>query len=455
MIQKPNYTAIRFGMGFAPDAPVARDENALLEQLRLPDYAADMFPVTGFRGRAELALAFVQARLNNRAQKTAAAKERFQETVKSLRNVRQNDQLNTMARSIYGAHGFRERLVMFWADHFTTRAKRTVTEGMVSTYINEAIRPNITGNFGDLVQAAILHPVMLDYLDQSASVGPNSDFGKTKRRGLNENLARELLELHTLGVDGAYTQIDVRQLAELLTGVAGSLKTNLNFNRRRAEPGAETVLGKSYGGWKPKIGDITAVLQDLAVHPDTANHIARKLAVHFITDDPDPDMIAKMTRAFSDTGGNLMAVYQAMLTHDRAWLDFGAKVKRPDEYIFSAIRALDVRPETLLGMNRKNISRLLLGPMALMDQPFQQPRGPDGWPEKAGAWLAPQSLAGRIQWAMAAPRAFRRSNLDPREFVKTALGDVAGKSVLFAAQAAESKWEGIGLILASPDFNRR
>ncbi|MDG1530259.1 MAG: DUF1800 domain-containing protein [Paracoccaceae bacterium] len=453
MINKSTYSAIRFGLGFSPNETPPSGADALLAQLTNVDLAANSFPITNFRDRAKLSVTYEKT---GRARKTDKTKEpHFLAAKDKLNLTKRADLLNSMAQPIYGPHAFRERLVMFWTDHFTTRAKRAVNEGFVSSFVAEAIRPHVAGNFTNMLLASTLHPVMLVYLDQNASVGPNSEFGISKSRGLNENLAREVLELHTLGVAGAYSQNDVRQLAELLTGLIGNVQRELKFVRSRAEPGSETILGTEYGGGLPSIDDIKLVLRDLAQHPDTAKHITKKLAVHFISDEPGDDILEKMSSAYTKSNGDFMAVYAAMLSHDDAWNNFGAKIKRPDEYLFSAIRALGVRQGTLLGMNKTNVSRLLLGPLALMDQPFQQPSGPDGWPEDAQAWTSPQSLAGRIQWAMAAPRAFRRSNIDPREFVKSALGDIASDNLRFAAKAAESRWEGIGLILASPDFNRR
>src|SRR5690606_4985798 len=140
-------------------------------------------------------------------------------------------------------------------------------------------------------------------------------------KGLNENLARELLELHTLGAGSGYRQDDVRQMAELLTGLTVDPDRGTVFKPQLAEPGAETVLGVSYGGDKARLDDIAALLHDLAVRPETAAHLARKLAVHFVSDDPPEDLVATMRAAFSDRGGDLSAVYAAMLGHPAAWSD--------------------------------------------------------------------------------------------------------------------------------------
>ncbi len=196
----------------------------------------------------------------------------------------------TFQRAIASRTGFRERLVAFWTDHFTVAANGPVLSALVPDLVENAIRPHVGGRFGDMLEAVTLHPAMLIYLNQVQSAGPNSVAGKRRGKGLNENLAREVLELHTLGVGAGYTQDDVRQLAELLTGLSVD-KSGFTFRSRIAEPGAEVVLGKRYGGGEASLGDIRAVLADIAVHPDTARHLARKLIVHFVGGEVPEDWV--------------------------------------------------------------------------------------------------------------------------------------------------------------------
>ncbi|MGV6812747.1 MAG: DUF1800 domain-containing protein [Brevirhabdus sp.] len=447
-------SAMRFGTGLSPRFTAPDTSAALLDSLRGPDEAAVSFPMSSFAKRMKDGSAFLKLKQAAR-RKEDGAERAFKAHRKQMRIQILGDRVAALSRAAFARDSFRERLTMFWADHFTTVARGPQFTGIVTTYVNEAIRPHVTGRFADLVRSAVLHPVMLVYLDQSSSFGPNSALGKKRNKGLNENLAREVMELHTLGVGGSYTQEDVRQLAELFTGLSADIRRGFVFRRKMAEPGAETVLGRSYGGMKPRLEDIHAVLDDLSTHPDTARHIARKLAVHFVSDDPDPGLVDDIAAAFTETGGDLMACYEAMLDHLDAWDTFGAKARRPDEFVIATLRALDVPHERLTGMTLKQARDLLFGPMTAMGQKWEEPKGPDGWAEEDEAWITPQGLAGRIQWAMVAPRAFTPRLVDPRDFVRVALADAASDATAFAAEAAESRWEGVGLVLSSPEFNRR
>jgi uncharacterized protein (DUF1800 family) len=187
-----------------------------------------------------------------------------------------------------------------------------------------------------MLMAVATHPAMLLYLDQAQSVGPNSARGARRDRGLNENYARELMELHTLGVGAVYSQDDVRQLAELLTGLAVDPVAGFVFDARRVEPGPERVLGRDYAG--DGIEAIRAVLADLAARPETARHLAHKLAVHFVADDPDPGLVTAMEAAFRDSGGDLVAVTAALLAHPAAWAEAAAKARQPFDFVVAALR---------------------------------------------------------------------------------------------------------------------
>ena len=247
----------------------------------------------------------------------------------------------------------------------------------------------------------------------------------------------------------------MRQLAELLTGLGTEVGQGFLFRPKVAEPGAEQVLGRLYGGARPDVGDIYAFLDDVARHPDTARHIARKLAVHFTSDTPEAALVAEMADAFLQSDGALMPVYEVLLRHPFTWASFGQKVKQPIDLVASGMRALQVPPVTLRKFNRTKARAYVLAPMLGMGQEWLRPGGPDGWPEEAEAWITPQGLAARIQWAMSTPSSIFRSLPDPREFVGQALGSVADGKVQFAARAAETRREGVGLILASPAFQRR
>jgi uncharacterized protein (DUF1800 family) len=357
------------------------------------------------------------------------------------------------ARALDAPDGLRERLVRFWADHFTVRPRVGTDAPLPGVLIEDAIRPHVAGRFADLLRAVTLHPAMLSYLDQTASMGPNSSLGRQRKRGLNENLARELIELHTLGVGAAYSQEDIRQLAELLTGLGVDGSNGTIFRRNWAEPGAETVLGVTYAG--EGMEPIHAVLDDLSVRPETAAHLGRKLAVHFVSDNPDPAIGAAVAGALSASGGDLMAAYGALLDHPAAWAPALGKTRQPYDFVLAALRALGVTGDDLRAMNNGGFQRDVLGPMAGMGQPWQAPRGPDGWPEDAEAWITPQLLASRIAFAMEGPRRLVAGLPDPAAFAARALGPMAEGRVLWAVERAETQAEAVGLVLASPEFNRR
>lgn len=454
----PDIAAIRFGEGLSPKVAPPGSIDAVLAQLSGPDRAALAHPIPTLTDimpeMAEVHKLNRAARKGRKGPDANALREAYKTVQRAYGRRLEALLVPVLARSITSDQPFRERLTRFWGDHFTVVGKNNLTRRAVPTYVEDAIRPHITGRFRDMLKAVVTNPMMLDYLDQNASVGPSSRAAKG-RRGLNENLARELLELHTLGVGAAYTQTDVRQLAELLTGLGTKVGQGYIFRAKVAEPGAEQVLGRSYGGGAPAVDDIFAFLDDVSRHPDTAHHIARKLAVHFTSDTPDAGMVAAMADRFAQTDGDLMAVYDAMVRHPFAWDSFGQKVKQPIDFISSALRVLEVPVPSIARFNRTKARAYLLAPMLGMGQNWLRPAGPDGWPEDAEAWITPQGLAARIQWSMSVPSSIFRSLPDPRVFLTAALGDVADETVTFAARAAETRREGVGLILASPAFQRR
>jgi uncharacterized protein (DUF1800 family) len=363
--------------------------------------------------------------------------------------ARQQSSVQTILRWSQTEQGFRERLARFWGDHFTVVGKSALPASVVSTYIDEAIRPHLAGSFGDLLVAVTTHPMMLQYLNQMESVGPGSRFA------LNENLAREVMELHTLGVGAAYTQDDVRQLAELFTGMGADKAGAFVFLPNRAEPGAETVLGHRYGGDPAQFAAVEQALQDLAVHPSTANHIARKLVVHFVSDTPDPALVDHVAARYRETGGDLRAVYGALLEHPAAWTDAPGNVKPGFDFIASACRGLALGAEAMAPLQPKQINQLFMVPLTKMGQEWQKPSGPNGWPEEDQAWITPQGLSARIDWALTVPGRLRPELPDPRLFVTQVLGEGAPETVRFAAGAAETQAEAVALVLASPAFQRR
>ncbi len=447
------YAAIRFGFGLSPHIAPPSGVAEMLNLLAGPDVIARQLPIAGFAQRSAEERDLGELRKARRAN-ADGAEAAYRDAAGAAQLDLARELVLTVMRPALTQDGFRERLVQFWADHFTVSARGKGLQFVTTAYIEDAIRPNITGNFRDLLKAVELHPVMLIYLDQILSIGPNSKIGLQAGRGLNENLAREILELHTLGVGSSYQQADVRQFAELLTGLNYNFRTGFKFRAGAAEPGAETILGKSYGGGAPKVADIEAALDDLALHPDTARHLARKLAVHFVADTPDPALVDAMAKAYLAADGDLMALYETLLAHPAAWQNFGAKAKRPFDFVASTLRAFGPTEMQMSGLQLRQIRYLLSGPLTTMGQPYQQAPGPNGWPEALDDWITAQGLAARIEWALIAAQEFGGA-LDPRQFASVALGDLADAGLTGLVGAAESKTEGLALVLASPEFNRR
>ncbi|MDA7429603.1 DUF1800 domain-containing protein [Primorskyibacter aestuariivivens] len=456
----PELAEFRFGYGLSPTLPAPADARQMLQRLMLDDAAAERFVIPGFSSVLDRMQAINALRRKRRkSQSDKAAEDFLRERRKLVRQMRR-DQLiwmgATFARRAWTRDAFRERLVAFWANHFTVRGKGSVTPWAVTPYIESTIRPHLTGTFSDILKSAIKSPLMLQYLDQRSSRGPGSEAAQRMggQAGLNENLARELLELHTLGVDGPYTQTDVRELAELLTGLTFHPSKGTRFNKKAVEPGFETVLGKRYGGDPGDMADIDAVLEDLAVHPATAKHIGRKLAVHFVSDTPSPDLVEALQQSFSETGGDLIALYETLLYHPSSWDPSAGNIRPPLDWVSAVIRALAVPPARLTPAKNDTFFNRLPEALARMGQPYEQPPGPDGWPEEDAGWLTPQALAARLQWAIGAPQLMGGDLPDPRVFVNTALGTRVHERLRFAAHAAETRADGIGLILVSPEFLR-
>lgn len=455
----PERAAIRFGCGLSPSIPPPASAGMMLALLSGPDRAAERFAIPGFQVAVANHLARRDARKALRRAATEAERMAARKRVRGIGRKAGREAAGwlaqTLLRRALGEDGLRERLAAFWADHFTALERGGPLRYAHVLYAEEAIRPHVAGRFSDMLRAAATHPLMLRYLDQARSMGPNSEAASRRPGGgLNENLAREMLELHTLGVAGPYTQGDVRELAKLLTGLSYGLKGGFRFRPDWAEPGAETVLSVSYGGARARLGDILAALDDLARHPATAAHVARKLAVHFVSDSPDAGLVGAMTGRYLATDGDLAEVCGEMLTHPAAWADAPGNVKQPMDFVGSALRALGIVPAHLPAGNARKMRRLFDLPLTLMGQPWGQPAGPDGWSESDADWITPQRLAARVGWAMTAPFALRGVLPDPRDFAGTALGRMAPETVRFAAAAAETRPEGVGVVLASPAFQR-
>jgi uncharacterized protein (DUF1800 family) len=341
--------------------------------------------------------------------------------------------------------GFVERLVAFWSNHFAVKAAG-VARGIVGAFEREAIRPHVLGKFEDMLFAATKHPAMLNYLNNEKSIGPNSRAGKRRKAGLNENHARELLELHTIGVNGGYVQEDVTALARVLTGWTYARDDGPDFGKfvfrhRTHEPGAQTIMGVRYPDNGVEQGE--AVLGDLAYHPATARHIASKFARHFVADEPSPGLVEHLVTVFTDTGGDLRAMAKVLLYSDEAWGQ-RSKLKSPQEFLWSALRTLDFVPQTNLAIKM----------MAALGQPFWDPPSPQGFSNDSATWLAPDAIADRLD-VTAQLVSMAGGDQDPSVLLGTVLGPDVSEETRNGVRRAETREQGLALLLMSPEFQRR
>ena len=356
---------------------------------------------------------------------------------------------------------FLERMSHFWSNHFAVSAQKQTTVGFAGLLEMEAIRPHVNGRFGDMLLSVERHPAMLFYLDQAQSIGPNSAFGQRaaargNNRGLNENLAREILELHTLGVRTGYAQADVTEFARALTGwtVAGIARGpggrfatgepgDFAFVDLLHEPGARTIIGRRYaeGG----VGQARAVLEMLGSHPATARHIATKLARHFAADDPPPAMVARLEQAFLKSGGDLPTVYRALIDSPEAWDPASVKFRSPWDWTIASLRAVGTRELQPM---------VAVATLRELGQPGWMPPSPAGWDDDAASWAGPDALVRRVE---AAQRIALRAGdaADARSLAPTLLGGRLSDKTKTAIARAESPTTGLALLLASPEMLRR
>ncbi len=441
---------IRFGYGFSPNIQAMDNIDWILRDLTKPDELAKNFQTPSFTERLKKFDQLQQIRKEIRKSQTKD-RTKSRKLQKRLNLLAQDDVKKFLIQAALDKNSFKQRLVAFWHDNFSVSSKNLQLGLANGAYINEAIRPNIAGNFANLLKQAITHPAMLIYLDQFRSIGENSPIGKKRKSGLNENLAREILELHTMGVKADYTQTDVREFAKLLTGLTIN-KKGFTFNPKMSEPGIKTIFGKKYGAKKPKLEHIYQFLDDLAMNEQTAKHIAKKLAIHFVSEQPTQQLVNHIANAYLASNADLLATYKALLEHEESQKPILQKVKPPLEYVISSIRALGLSNE-LAKINNKDF-RKLYATMKKMGQELFRAKGPDGWSEKANYWITPPNLAERINWA--SNLAFKYGQkIDPRELIKRVLNENASPELIHAVGDTENKWEGIALLLISPEFNRR
>lgn len=461
--------AHRFGLGEPTlDAAAADPAGWLLLQVGpadaqrgrdLPDAMA------GLRAHAE----FVRRRREMKADDTRSGEQQFGEHFRALVVADTRAHLVTAATT---PRPFAERLALFWANHFTVSIAKASARGLAGAFEREAIRPHIAGRFETMLKAAVKHAAMLRYLDNDQSAGRGSRVVRQLTRrgertgdapritGLNENLAREVLELHTLGVAdggaayggwGGYTQADVTAFAAVLTGwrtpareiLLDRADTPVRFDAAWHEPGPKTVLGRRHPEG-PEALD--AVLGDLAAHPSTARFLAAKLARHFVADDPPPALVARLADAYTRSGGELPAVYRTLIEAPEAWQPGGPKLKTPAEFVIGSAR--------LLGLGEQAFARAPDGGIGALGQRVQAAPSPAGWPDRAEEWLGPDAVWKRVEWATrAADRAGRFA--DARALAIASLGPALSDGSRRQIERAADGPQALALLLLAPEFQRR
>jgi uncharacterized protein (DUF1800 family) len=349
-----------------------------------------------------------------------------------------------LAHAIETDQPFRERLVWFWANHFAVSVRQGGCAPVACAFMQEAIRPHVTGNFTDMLLAVMQHPAMLLYLDNTGSVGPDSDAGQRSHRGLNENLARECMELHTVSPAAGYTQADVTAFANILTGWSIETKQEplgYRFRPRAHQPGEQVVLGRRFP--EGEEGGIAA-LRFLATHPSTYTFLATKLARHFIADNPPQAAVAAIAGALRATQGDLAAATLTLVKRQEAWNTKLGKLRSPQDYALAVLRAADLpedkRPE-------------LLGILGSLGQPLFNPPLPNGWPDTANDWAAPEAMLRRIDWAYGFTGRLQAMEADA--MADATLGPLLTPATAESVHRAGSRRDALTLLLTSPEFQRR
>lgn len=357
-----------------------------------------------------------------------------------------------LARTMLAAQtraGFRERWALFWCNHFAVRRKMQHSQATVGLFERDAIRPNVFGRFEAMLLASSRHPAMLLYLDQTKSAGPNSravQGGNARITGLNENLAREIMELHSLGVASGYTQTDVTEFAKALTGwTVGDRGRSgqFAFAPDMHEPGDRHIFGKTYR--EAGENQALAALKDFAASHHTASHLATKLARHFVSDQPPQALIDRLTAAYRESEGNLGHVAQALIAAPEAWDPAMKKLRTPYEFVIAAYRAAGAAP--------RRFSEVAHPMKALGQNPFTPP-SPKGFDDEAESWAGAAAIMGRISWAADFAQRFAPQD-DPVARARDVLGARLTQAAATAIGRAETRNEAFALLLMTPEFQRR
>src|SRR6202790_165974 len=438
----------------ATPVPPAADAKAQRRNLSLNSIAMDIAgrePAMKApeNGSANAAMAPPEPMQPNAAQPNAAKPP--PQPLNIIQKTYRAEALARLQRAVIADCGFVERLVAFWSNHFCISANKGELARMwAGSFEREAIRPFVLGRFGDMLKAVEQHPAMLFFLDNQQSLGTDSRAGQNRKRGLNENLAREIMELHTLGVDGGYTQEDVTSLARIITGWTFAGRQGLIgtpgtfvFNTNAHQPGPQRLLGKVYEA--NGVAQGIAALADIARHPSTAKFIATKFVRHFVADDPPPALVARLQGVFQKSDGDLKALSMALVDSDEAWQVPLTKLRSPYEFLVAAGRLLARVPDD---------PGPYLGSLNLLGQPLWSPAGPNGFPDSNAAWAAREGMKLRLD--IAAQVAARVGNsIDPRDLLEFAAADAASAETRRTIERAESRQQALALLLMSPEFQRR
>lgn len=429
MTLRSAHAAIRFGLGGRPDVTIPADP--------APWLAAQIRPLADAPGPS---LEDIRSAFRERSRDPAS---------RLLGTLSRGEVSAWAARMITTEEPFAERWANFWFNHLTVSRRNTLVFAMSGHYQRTAIRAHAFGRFDEMLLAAYRHPAMLGYLDQSNSVGPASRIGAHRRSGLNENLARECLELHTLTPAGGYTQADIIALARILTGWSVGRGAEFQeppgflFREAAHEPGEKVLLGRSFAAGEAG-GE--AALRFLAHHPATERALARKIAMAFIADSPPPAAIARIEGVLHRTGGDLAATAHAVIQETAAWEPL-TKIKTAEDFVISVLRALGMGPEA---------ANLMAAALVRLNQPIWTAPAPIGWPNDAASWAVPEQLMRRVDWANElAARRDAGQRIPLPALIETLLGPLARAETVTAARQAGSAREAVLLVLASPEAQRR
>lgn len=435
----------RFGLGHrAGEAPPADPRAWLRDQIHGPD-DYDKGNLLDLNQSLGLLHDIQRAALALKRENTGQSLREMpnEPTVKAFKDNVQAEISGFLGHALVTRTPFRERLVWFWANHFTISLRSRPINASAGPYLRDAIRAHVTGRFEDMLLAVMKHPAMLAYLDQAESSGPNSPFGQKRHRGLNENLARECLELHTVTPASGYTQADVTAFARLLTGRSisyGREPFGYSYDENRHEPGAQQIMGRT---WQDGDEGIDTFLRWLARHPATYRHLATKLVRHFVSDDPPERDIATIADVLHATDGNLADASEAIINLPSAWTPL-SKFRAPQDYAIAVMRAVGARPEYETHL-RGLLDHLGQNPL---HAPF-----PIGWPDTAADWSSPEAVLQRIDFAY--QFAGRVTDKDPVQVATETLGPLLTEETLRQIRFAGSRQDGLTILFASPEMQRR